>query len=275
MHDRPETTRFLWRRLPHWEVARGRYFVTIRLAGAIPEAGEARIRELSDELHHALANGQAALRLRRAIFREMEGWLDRAGAANYLADGRVAGMIAEAIRRRERDSTWQVFDWVIMPSHMHLFVRLGAATGSEQTETRLSTPLGGPGVSRPSTPLGGLGCTVGAAHPPAGGPGVSRPSTPLGGLGCTVGAAHWRGEPISSGLITLDSVLRPFKHWTAREAIRMLRLRTRHFWQRDWFDHWSRSPAEDERISVYIRSNPVKAGLVADWRDWPHASWSE
>jgi hypothetical protein len=46
------------------------------------------------------------------------------------------------------------------------------------------------------------------------------------------------------------------------------------FWQREWFDHWSRSDDEDERTVVYIRNNPVKAGLVKSYQDWPYASWS-
>ena len=34
------------------------------------------------------------------------------------------------------------------------------------------------------------------------------------------------------------------------------------FWQREWFDRWMRSEAEEQRIIEYIRNNPVKAGLT-------------
>jgi hypothetical protein len=37
MIRKPETIDFWVGRLPHWEVVDGRYFVTIHLAGAIPE----------------------------------------------------------------------------------------------------------------------------------------------------------------------------------------------------------------------------------------------
>ncbi len=35
------------------------------------------------------------------------------------------------------------------------------------------------------------------------------------------------------------------------------------FWQREWFDRWMRSEAEERRTIDYIRMNPVKAGLAA------------
>ena len=47
MIRRPETIDFWGGDLPHWEVVDGRYFVTIHLRGAIPQAGFRRIRELA------------------------------------------------------------------------------------------------------------------------------------------------------------------------------------------------------------------------------------
>ncbi|HUG10925.1 MAG TPA: transposase [Opitutaceae bacterium] len=38
-------------------------------------------------------------------------------------------------------------------------------------------------------------------------------------------------------------------------------------WQREWFDRWVRTESEWERMVRYVRNNPVKAGLVADWSD--------
>ena len=72
----------------------------------------------------------------------------------------------------------------------------------------------------------------------------------------------------------LKEVLEDFKTWTGRQAGRCINLRGHRFWQREWFDHWSRSDDDDERIAAYIRNNPKKAGLVADYRDWPYGSWS-
>ncbi len=75
------------------------------------------------------------------------------------------------------------------------------------------------------------------------------------------------------GTAGLKGTLEDFKRWTGHEAMQHLPgLDSEQFWQREWFDHWSRSDEEDERIVAYIRNNPVKAGLVADYRQWPFRS---
>lgn len=73
------------------------------------------------------------------------------------------------------------------------------------------------------------------------------------------------------------------KHYTAlSRAMRLLKgksaaLCNRHlgrqgedFWQHESYDHVVRNEREYERILAYIVNNPVKAGLVADWQDWPY-----
>ncbi len=72
----------------------------------------------------------------------------------------------------------------------------------------------------------------------------------------------------------LKVTLEDFKRWTGHQGMKLLpQLPSDSFRQREWFDHWSRSDEEDERIVAYIRNNPVKAGLVADYRQWPYGSW--
>ena len=78
---------------------------------------------------------------------------------------------------------------------------------------------------------------------------------------------------IQCGTLGMSDVLRRFKKYTAREANRMLGRRGKRFWQREWFDHWSRSMQEDDRIISYIRRNPVKGGLVSEAADWPWTIW--
>jgi putative transposase len=73
----------------------------------------------------------------------------------------------------------------------------------------------------------------------------------------------------------LKNVLTQFKRWTGHEAAKILSLDGSRFWQEEWFDHWSRSDEEDERICAYIRRNPEKAGLVTDYREWLHGSWTD
>jgi putative transposase len=71
----------------------------------------------------------------------------------------------------------------------------------------------------------------------------------------------------------LKSMLEQFKRWTGHEAGKLLSLDGNRFWQDEWFDHWSRSDEEDEKIVTYIRCNPEKAGLVENYLDWPFGSW--
>ena len=200
MSRKPDTVAFWCGRLPHWEVAEGRYFVTIHLAGAIPRQGQERIRALAAELDAAAGDDTTSrLGLQRRIFAEMEAWLDRAEHVTHLRSPDVARMIEGAIRFREgRD--WRMFEYVVMPSHVHLFFELV-----------------GEGLKR---------------------------------------------------------CLEQFKRWTGHEAARLLGLDGARFWQDEWFDHWSRSDEEDEKIVQYIRCNPEKAELVKSYREWPYGSWS-
>jgi putative transposase len=56
---------------------------------------------------------------------------------------------------------------------------------------------------------------------------------------------------------------------SAREINLLLGLSGKYLWQKESFDHWVRSPAEFDRIMLYIRDNPVKAKLVHASSAWP------
>ena len=71
------------------------------------------------------------------------------------------------------------------------------------------------------------------------------------------------------GSLGLKGVMERFKRATARFIGRLECSAPKPFWQTEWFDHWSRSPQEDDRIESYIRNNPVRAGLVDEPKDWP------
>jgi REP element-mobilizing transposase RayT len=199
MTRKPKTTAFWVGRLPHWEVEDGRYFITIHLAGAIPAAGRLRLMKLAQQARAIQDKGSPAwLSLQRAIFREMERWLDQVGWDPKLRHPQIAQMVVEAIERRRQRADWHVFAYVVMPTHLHLFSEIGAAGLKETVED--------------------------------------------------------------------------FKRWTGHQAAAILAGDGQRFWQREWFDHWSRSEEEDEKIVNYIRANPVKAGLVQSPTDWPYAS---
>lgn len=67
---------------------------------------------------------------------------------------------------------------------------------------------------------------------------------------------------------TLAQIMQGIKGATAREA--NLRLeRTGSFWEKESYDHYVRDDAEFHRVVKYTLNNPVKAGLVSKWQDWP------
>jgi putative transposase len=207
MSRKPETIAFWRGRLPHWEVVDGRYFVTLHLSGAIPALGHQRIHAIASELVKLQRlEDERRLQVQRRVFAEMEAWLDRADYVDHLQHADVASTVVESIRFHDgRD--WRMFEFVVMPSHLHMFFEL-------------------------------------------------------------------LGPPMSNSVDAhLKRTLEQFKRWTGHEAGKLLRSDGARFWQDEWFDHWSRSDEEDERIRAYIRRNPEKAGLVRNYLDWPYGSW--
>ena len=67
--------------------------------------------------------------------------------------------------------------------------------------------------------------------------------------------------------------LQSLKANTAILANRHLQ-RTGAFWQRETYDHIVRNAEEGHRIVAYVLNNPVKAGWVTSWDQWPHTYWN-
>jgi REP element-mobilizing transposase RayT len=198
---RPKTIGFWQGHLPHWEVEDGKYFVTVHLRGAIPQSGRTRVANIAKRLRLVDREDETqALRLQRLIFKEMEAWLDRAEQSAHLNRPDLAEMVIEAIEHRQQERVWNVFEYVVMPTQLHLFFETGDGHIKRVTEL--------------------------------------------------------------------------FKRWTGHQAGKLLNLDGNRFWQVEWFDHWSRSDEESQRIIEYIRQNPVKAGLKETYIEWPYGSWS-
>jgi hypothetical protein len=62
-------------------------------------------------------------------------------------------------------------------------------------------------------------------------------------------------------------IMKSLKGYTAWECNRVLQ-RKGTFWQAESYDHIVRDAGEFQRVVNYVLNNPVKAGLVKDWRDW-------
>jgi len=68
----------------------------------------------------------------------------------------------------------------------------------------------------------------------------------------------------------MSAIMHSLKRYTARQA-NLLLGREGSFWQHENYDHVVRDEAEWRRIITYVLNNPVKAGLVQHWKEWP---WS-
>jgi len=66
----------------------------------------------------------------------------------------------------------------------------------------------------------------------------------------------------------LQKIMHSLKRHTARKGNKVLG-REGAFWQHESYDHVVRDRREWERIVAYVLNNPVKAGLVERWEDWP------
>ncbi|MDF7819177.1 transposase [Runella sp. MFBS21] len=66
----------------------------------------------------------------------------------------------------------------------------------------------------------------------------------------------------------LYRIMHSLKSYTAKLANKLLN-RTGAFWQEESYDHVVRNGQELYNINKYILDNPVKAGLINNWEDYP------
>jgi REP element-mobilizing transposase RayT len=68
---------------------------------------------------------------------------------------------------------------------------------------------------------------------------------------------------------SLTKTLAAINRHTAIEANKILTRPGKRFWQAESFDHWCRGVDKEQAVIRYVHQNPVKAGLVKNWQDWP------
>jgi putative transposase len=66
---------------------------------------------------------------------------------------------------------------------------------------------------------------------------------------------------------SLAKIMQSLKGYTSYKANRLLH-RSGEFWAHESYDHYVRDFEEWQRIMAYVLNNPVKAGYVANWREW-------
>jgi putative transposase len=68
--------------------------------------------------------------------------------------------------------------------------------------------------------------------------------------------------------ITLADWMKSLKNALSK-SLRNQRIKAPH-WQKGFFDHVLRSGESYEGKWWYVRENPVRAGFVRQWKDWPY-----
>lgn len=72
----------------------------------------------------------------------------------------------------------------------------------------------------------------------------------------------------SENFFPVTEILESLKKFTARKCNSILNRTGNSFWQAESYDHVIRDSDELENVIRYTLYNPVKSGLVKDWKDW-------
>jgi len=113
-----QTIRFARRNLPHWEVAQGRYFITVRCADSLPEEAVLRLKELAEALRSIEPRSDQFAALQRESFRTGEKYLDAGYGSCPLARTDAARIVRNEFAAL---ADWQIAvpHFTIMPNHWH------------------------------------------------------------------------------------------------------------------------------------------------------------
>ena len=134
-------TRRFWRsQLPHWEVERGYYFITIRCAGSLPRTVVEQIKEVYASMKAIEPNDGAYEALQRRYFQTVEKYTDTSKGFCPFRTKECADVITEKLL--ELDAVgWHVPHYAIMPNHIHFVAKVDI--DSEDMHTVLSRWKGG------------------------------------------------------------------------------------------------------------------------------------
>ena len=119
------------KRLPHWDVTHGIYFITFNLFDAIPRHIREQIREEAEaQLKLIRAERGAAPETEEWIQAKLGEALDNNYGSCFMRDERIASMIADAITHFDGER-YGLLAWCVMPNHVHALLTL---TSGERIE---------------------------------------------------------------------------------------------------------------------------------------------
>jgi REP element-mobilizing transposase RayT len=128
-YDPSRATRTNTSRLPHLDQPEAAYFLTFRLADAIPaDALRAYLREREDWLGtHPPRPWPPELEkeFHRKFTGRFERWLDRGYGTCLLRDPADAGIVADTLKHFDGER-YRLHAWVVMPNHVHVLASLMA-----------------------------------------------------------------------------------------------------------------------------------------------------
>lgn len=115
------------RRLPHWDVPGGTYFVTSCLAGSIPAKGWIDLARYRNELARyprpaGMSEAEAASNQWKRTFVRMDRWLDEEPGVRWFDDLDLAGVAVDTLYYFA-DRQYDLLGFVVMPSHFHWVFR--------------------------------------------------------------------------------------------------------------------------------------------------------
>jgi carbamoylphosphate synthase large subunit/REP element-mobilizing transposase RayT len=119
------------RNLPHWEQVAATYFVTFRLADAVPALLRGQWKEeLANWLRHNPKpwDARTAYEYQERFIESRESWLDQGHGSCLLRNRQIAELVANALRHFDGDRYF-LDGFVVMPNHVHvLFQPIGGST---------------------------------------------------------------------------------------------------------------------------------------------------
>ncbi len=113
------------RHLPHWRQTGATYFVTFRLADALPQEKLHYLKRLREEWvrqHPEPREREECDELTRTLFQQEETWLDAGFGSCIFRDSQFATVLARAIKHFHEQRCF-VSCYAIMPNHCHLVMR--------------------------------------------------------------------------------------------------------------------------------------------------------
>ena len=110
------TIRFTRRKLPHWEVAQGRYFVTVRCAGSLPNEVTIRLAEIAQAMAVVEPSSPGFAALQRESFRTLEKYLDDAPTGILISD--AARVLVDEFTN-VAPLGFEIPHFTILPNHWH------------------------------------------------------------------------------------------------------------------------------------------------------------